>query len=318
MSCADVDLVPRNIWYVPRRRRWRPTLTARSSPWRLALSPRKPRRTRSKSPAKLFRESVPIEGGLVHVLHDVCKGWGGSCGSVLWTASPALVDWLGAERSRLDNLIADRSIVELGGGLGFVGTCLHRMGAARVLVTEVPRQLPILRHNLRCNAHREGGAAVQCCSFVWGGRPRRVFSHVWDLVVACDVVYNVSDGSRTEAFDCCLTRSNAFLIALVDHVPALADAIAALLESGTPRALLALPDRVDFGFHLKASDGDLVLQKDYELLLRDLSTRLQGALDVEILDTIDTPPDPGDAPHAVGNRIVLLLLSRGSDGESER
>ena len=114
-----------------------------------------------------------------------------------------------------------------------------------------------------------------------------------------------------------LTARARVASAQVDHVPALADAIAALLESGTPRALLALPDRVDFGFHVKSPDGDLVLQKDYELLLRDLRRRLRGALKVEMHDTIDTPPDPGDAPDAFGNRVVLLLLSRATGGESE-
>lgn len=175
------------------------------------------------------------------VLHDVCKAFGGTCGSVLWTASTALIEWLDADPSRREH-ITKRTVVELGSGLGFTGTCLLRMGAAQVLLTDVPRQLPILRRNLRSNRRPSDGATLQSCGFVWGGRPRRVFLQRWDLVVACDVVYKI------------------------DHVPALADTIASLLESGMAdagcspggtQALLALPDRKDFGYHLKVPFGPL-------------------------------------------------------------
>ena len=238
-----------------------------------------------QSTGALFHESVEVEGSAVRIAHDLRKQMGGTCGSVLWTASLALVGWLSAEPSRRQ-LIADHSVVELGAGVGFVGTCLRRMGARQVLVTDVPRQLPILRRNLLLNSREEDGDALQCCGFVWGERPRQVFGQPWDLIVACDVCYNVN------------------------HVPDLADALAALLERDdaggaerAPRALLALPDREDFGFHLRDDEGVLNRKFDYDVLLRDLRERLRGKLQLEVLDTISTAHDMDQQ-----NNVVLFLL----------
>ena len=233
--------------------------------------------------SELIHQSVCVGDSVVHVLHDVHRALGGTCGSVLWTSSTALADWLSDRCHR--KLIVGSSIIELGSGLGFLGSVLHRMGAAHVLMTDVPRQLPVLRQNIACNVEQEC-AAVQCCSFLWGERPPKVFSRRWDLVVACDVVYNI------------------------DHIPTLADSLGALMELGGTRALLALPDREDFGYHLRDAQGKLHRQFDYELLLRDLQKRMLGTLNVEVLDTIATPD-----LDACGNNVVLLLLSR-SVGEA--
>jgi hypothetical protein len=56
---------------------------------------------------------------------------------------------------------------------------------------------------------------------------------------------------------------------------------------------------------LQDSQGRLHPKYDYELLLRDLQTRMRGALEVKVLDTISTPD-----PDACGTSVILLLLSR--------
>jgi hypothetical protein len=210
----------------------------------------------------------------VRVLTDMRLAWGGTCGSGVWASSSALVEWLGADAGRLD-LVRGRSIVELGAGVGFAGQSLLLLGASRVLLTDRPAQLPLLRENCKAN-----GSGAECCAFLWGTRPREarvVFRRAWDLVVACDVVYDKR------------------------HVGALAQSLHALLGKGT-RALLALPSRTDFGYRRGAGRGAPFRcavewaqpLPDYLALLDALGARARGAgrqVAVEVLDTAEVYAD---------------------------
>ena len=278
----------------------RPRCRARSSTfmrvlygrlWRMKRFSRISRRRKRINDDELWAESITI-GTEVHgafnmnVLHDLRKTCGGTCGSVLWAASTALAGWLCARPSRLD-LFVGRTVLELGCGLGFIGTAMHKMGARDVLVTDLPRQLPLVRRNLAANADMDGHAAqghLRCCGFAWGRRPRTVFRHAWDLVVGCDVVYDR---------DC--------VDPLVQSLQSLL-----LLTSGTNRCkvLLALPDRTEFGFHVRTAHGELLPKLDYELLIHRLQKQLSGQLRIEMLDTVSSK----DAA-TTGSSIDVLLLS---------
>lgn len=220
----------------------------------------------------LYLQKVAISGGhTVHVLHDFQRSarWDvhvgattldraafhGSSGSVVWTASMALIEWLSAAPDRL-RFVVGASILELGSGVGFLGTALRKLGASRVLLTDLEKQLRQIRCNLAANrdidATRGGSPApsvvgggcelesvVRCCSFEWGcDFPAKVRACHWDLIIGCDIVY------------------------ALDQVEPLADTLAALLVRGgsrrskadgvggvsRTRVLLALPDRDDFGY----------------------------------------------------------------------
>ena len=119
----------------------------------------------------LYLQKVAISGGhTVHVLHDFQRSarWDvhvgattldraafhGSSGSVVWTASMALIEWLSAAPDRL-RFVVGASILELGSGVGFLGTALRKLGAARVLLTDLEKQLRQIRRNLAANREIE-------------------------------------------------------------------------------------------------------------------------------------------------------------------
>ena len=302
------------------RGRGRPRRRAANTQLRLLLGrfwrKRIHRRLRRHS-KDLWTESItvdtltgPIE---VKVLHDLQKKWGGTCGSVLWASSTALVGWLCARQSRLD-LFIGQTVLELGCGLGFIGTVMHKMGARDVLVTDLPKQLPIVRRNLVANADRTGhptaGTRLRCCGYAWGGRPRTVFRRAWNLVVACDVVYD------KECVDDLVHSLRSLLLGICS-----ADGTstnggrngAAPNKTATPKTtvLLALPDRSEFGFHLRTAHGELVPKLDYELVLHRLQKQLNGRLRIKMLDAISSE----DAETA-GSTIDVLLLSM-CDGSAD-
>ena len=189
-----------------------------------------------------------------------------------------------------------------------MGTAMLRMGAARVLVTDLPKQQWLIRQNLRANLEasppteesRPGGARrprVHSCSLVWGDMDSPVLRERWDLVVGCDVVYDLG------------------------QVPHLADTLTSLLEgsersggdAGGTRVLLALPDRDDFGYKRRdGSTGEWTpTLPDYEVLLADLEKRMPGRLDVVLLDSI--PPGDAASEYAdCGTSVHVILLSRSS------
>jgi predicted nicotinamide N-methyase len=225
---------------------------------------------------------------------------GGSCGAVVWTSSMVLVEWLGGESGRLREFVSGASILELGGGLGFLGVSLFKMGASRVVVTDLPKQQRLIRKNIEANLEGSPGAdsgsvqrqQVQCCSFIWGPRvPSQLRGH-WDLVVGCDIVYDL------------------------DRVAELAGTLVALLlraeggRRGPTRVLLALPDRSDFGYRRRdrASGEWSPTLPDYEVLLADLERRLPDRLDVVLLDVI--PPRSAEDYHAdCGTNVHVLLIT---------
>jgi hypothetical protein len=177
---------------------------------------------------KLRRELLPV-GAKDHVAvwSDSSGAFGGTCGSTLWAASTSLVDWLCCdEQRRHRRLFEGRNVIELGSGLGFAGLALARLGARRVLLTDLPRQLPLLERNLAANL--PGCSHASTAALHWGlPLPASCCEVSWDLVVAADVVYDedcVAGLASTLQDLCCHGR-----------------------DGRTAQALLALPDRSEFG-----------------------------------------------------------------------
>ena len=225
---------------------------------------------------------IPVTGGeVITILSDVGSHFGGTCGSSLWAGSTALVAWLG-KQPQFNHLYFGRAVLELGAGLGLVGLALDKMGAARVLLTDLPRQLPLLQHNRLANLPARG--AVGCCALSWGEPlPQSVRDSSWDLVVAADVVYER------------------------EWVEPLAATIAALLSQyPEAMAVLALPDRADFSEEsppfleegarngrFKTGDGSPRGSRrrptpDYELLFSALRSPRCGGLCVTRIGTVSS------------------------------
>ena len=117
------------------------------------------------------------------VLED-CKGvWAVGNGATVWDAGLLLADFLGMQDS-----LEGATALELGAGLGLVGMCLSKFGA-RVVLTDRPLALPLLRRNVAENCLDWGLAAVAVESLVFGETLPDWAEGGFDVVVASDVVF---------------------------------------------------------------------------------------------------------------------------------
>jgi len=235
----------------------------------------------NKQPSTRLEQVGPDAGGHyydIKVCADSTRDWGGTCGSNLWAASLALIKWLCAEDPRLA-LIKGSRVLEIGSGLGFAGCALAALGAKCVLCTDLPTQQRLLQYNIEANKM----SAVSCTTFVWGTRPKHVFSKgPWDLAIGCDILY------------------------AEEHVDDLARSIADLLTRCSAQVLLVLPDRTDFGLTCSPTDPEPL--PDYECLLAAVEHMLPERL---VVDRIGSVP-PG-LSGTVSSHIDLMLLSVADD-----
>ncbi|CAL1609920.1 unnamed protein product [Knipowitschia caucasica] len=81
-----------------------------------------------------------------------------------------------------------KRVIELGSGTGLVGICAARLGAA-VTLTDLPRVLPQLQHNVSANAPPGGWRLTPAVRPLSWGEDQHVFPPQWDLVLGADIVY---------------------------------------------------------------------------------------------------------------------------------
>lgn len=236
----------------------------------------------------LHEESRSIDGGrqAITTLAESTDATGPTAGPGLWASAPALVEWLCEDAPLLPDaplrrreLIEGRAVIELGSGTGFVGLSLAKLGASRVLLTDLPQRLPLLRRNIDANGG--DGLPVDTTALAWGATV--AVEPSWDLIVATDVTYDA------------------------DLVPLLASTVSALLRRSRdagrqPRALLALPQRSHFRPPVTAADGTVL--PDAALLVDLLRRPGLGALATRRLATLPSAPCP----------IDILLVSVQGDG----
>lgn len=111
----------------------------------------------------------------------------GVTGGVIWDSGVILAKFL--EHSADSHLVDFRGkkVVELGSGCGLVGCVAALLGAARVILTDLPDRLRLLQKNVRENAR----ANAEVMEFTWGDEPDcGLVEPQPDFVVASDVVYN--------------------------------------------------------------------------------------------------------------------------------
>lgn len=131
----------------------------------------------------LSERVVQTRVGPVKVLED-CQGvWAVGNGATVWDAGLLLADFLGMQDS-----LEGATALELGAGLGLVGMCLSKFGA-RVVLTDRPLALPLLRRNVAENCLDWGLAAVAVESLVFGETLPDWAEGGFDVVVASDVVF---------------------------------------------------------------------------------------------------------------------------------
>lgn len=179
----------------------------------------------------------------VVILSDMYGAWAGpGCGGNVWASGPALLNWLDKTADRRA-LIADSSCLELGAGLGLAGMGLLKMGARTAHLTDLPKQMPLLRHNVAANFESDDPNAPTVSPLVWGTMPAVAGDETWDLLLGTDLLYNE------------------------EHVAPLAATVHGLLSRRpTARALFAFPRRFEFdpGYSRNRGAGEVL--PDYMLL----------------------------------------------------
>ena len=105
----------------------------------------------------------------------------------LWPTALALSSFLCAH----PELVAGKRIVELGSGSGAVGLCCAALGAAEVVLTDVPDALALIRQNAALNPP-SSGTAVRVAPCTWGEETHLhelLTAGPYDVVLCCELVY---------------------------------------------------------------------------------------------------------------------------------
>lgn len=105
-------------------------------------------------------------------------------GDSVWAGTMCLLQWLCEPENR--PLFEGKSVLELGSGTGFIGLSLAQLGASRVVLTDLPQQLPLLRSNIALN--EETSNIVSASALPWGEGPAGALGH-FDLIIGCEVTY---------------------------------------------------------------------------------------------------------------------------------
>lgn len=111
----------------------------------------------------------------------------------VWHASLVLTDYFNSSEAFPptaggENWWAGKRVVELGAGTGIPGIFLASKGA-RVVLTDLPDVLPLMKWNVEANAHLL--PSPECCDaapLAWGEEHEHIARPI-DVVVASDVVY---------------------------------------------------------------------------------------------------------------------------------
>lgn len=121
-----------------------------------------------------IRDASAVEAGL---------GWR------VWVAAPALCRLL----LQAPELVAGRTVLELGAGVGLCGLLAAALGAARVQFTDVASLLPALRVNIDANV--SSCPDVSCSALDWDDEAcasEPLLAGQADLLLGSDVLYDLS------------------------------------------------------------------------------------------------------------------------------
>ncbi|XP_078442178.1 S-adenosyl-L-methionine-dependent methyltransferases superfamily protein [Wolffia australiana] len=117
----------------------------------------------------------------------------GVTGAVMWDSGIVLAKFLESAVDSGRLVLQGNRVVELGSGCGLVG-CVAALLGARVVLTDLPDRLKLLKKNVEANAtgqHEHGSAQV--CELTWGEDVDPDLTNPPpDFVVGSDVVYSES------------------------------------------------------------------------------------------------------------------------------
>ncbi|KAK5973581.1 Methyltransferase [Trichostrongylus colubriformis] len=103
---------------------------------------------------------------------------------VLWDSAIVLSEYLVAH----PDLVRGRQILELGAGIGLPSIVAAKLSAEKVLTTDQPSAIPLLKENLIANLQEEEMSAITIVPLDWTALPKEPLSA--DVILGADLVYN--------------------------------------------------------------------------------------------------------------------------------
>ncbi|KAL2901633.1 Protein-lysine methyltransferase METTL21E [Bienertia sinuspersici] len=132
----------------------------------------------------------------IHEHHDVCDPITGRVmtGSWVWDSALILSHYITTRAyHEHDFSLQGKTVLELGAGLGLPGLTASKLGARRVILTDLGPLLQGLRHNVDANRLSD---RVEVCELVWGTNelPNQLKGSKGgvDVVLMSDVLYDPS------------------------------------------------------------------------------------------------------------------------------
>ena len=143
---------------------------------------------------KRFRSSVDFRGLMIH--QEPAQSIDNETldtGCTVWNASKVAAEFV----MDAPALVKGAHVLELGAGTGLAGLACAAAGAARVVLSDMPHRLPLLRKNIRANNWVSifGACAVEAATLDWDGPLDEVTGVVdaqpLDLIVGADLIHEV-------------------------------------------------------------------------------------------------------------------------------
>ncbi|KAJ4846830.1 hypothetical protein Tsubulata_004627 [Turnera subulata] len=142
-------------------------------------------------------EVTPNQKLTVHELEDVYDSVTGHAftGSWLWNSALFLSRWLASSHPHHIDL-QGKKVLELGAGVGLPGLAAARLGASRVVLTDIAPLLPVLLRNVEVNGL---GDRVEVKELSWGSDEslsRIGGSGEFDVVLMSDVFFDQEEVAK--------------------------------------------------------------------------------------------------------------------------
>lgn len=139
-------------------------------------------------------ETTPLR---IHEVHDVCDPITGRVltGAWVWDSAFILSQYIVTQvRHEPKFSLRNKTVLELGAGMGLPGLTASKLGANRVVLTDLAPLLEGLKNNVDVNGLSD---RVEVCELVWGSNvlpnPLREFvQNKVDLVLMSDLFYDPS------------------------------------------------------------------------------------------------------------------------------
>ncbi|MEY4065507.1 MAG: hypothetical protein RIR26_1715 [Pseudomonadota bacterium] len=135
-------------------------------------------------------------------------------GAVLWPSARALWEWLSAQPARFEELAApvekdDFKVIELGSGVGFLSALLSAKTRWSLTTTDYE---PAYSSYLDANCQLLGAKTPPFQTLDWCEPAPRALAGQFDLVIACDVLYDDSHIQNLPRIAAELLKPNGTLI----------------------------------------------------------------------------------------------------------